>query len=236
MILALLLAGCAPTPADIKFDGKPQMVVHSKDPVEVEKASVVDKDGKPIDPQPTVSWTVTPPTVATLAGSKVTPLANGEAKVEAAVGELKKSYTLKVALPDAIEIAGLTGPIGVGGKVKLMATVKAGADPVKEAKVEWKSSDDTKATVSATGEVEGKAVGTAKITAKSGDLMKDVDVTVDASVPVVADAKAPPPPAGAPDAKAPPPPPGKPGDAKGPPPGGKPPVAPPPGQGKGTSR
>jgi hypothetical protein len=180
LTLFSLLVGCSPEPASIKFNGEPTMTVHTLDAVDVEKATVMDKDGKALDPQPTVSWTVNPPTVAKLDGAKVVPVGNGDASVTAQVGEVKNQYKFVVALPDKVEIAGYTAgtPWPVGQSTTLTATVKAGDATVDGQKVEWSSSDANIAEVDANGAVMGKAEGAATITAKSGDLSATVDVTI----------------------------------------------------------
>ena len=228
-LLALFLIGCAPEPASIKFDGKPEVVAHTKDAVAVQKATVLDKDGKALDPQPTVSWKVDPGTVAKLDGTKVTPVGNGEASVEAAVGTVKGTYKFKVAFPDKVEIAGYSAPVGVGATATLTANVMAGADKVDGQTVTWTSSDDTKAKVDASGVVTGVAEGTAKIVATAGELKAEQEVTVGAAA-ATADAGTPAPGAKAPakvEEKA---------VEKAAPPAPAVVPAPPPGQGKGKNR
>ena len=179
-IVASLLIGCSPEPASIKFDGDATVTVHTMDASPVNKATVLDKDGKALDPQPQINWSVNPASVAKLDGAKVVPVANGEATVEAKVGEVKGSYKFVVALPDKVEIAGYTAgtPWPVGQSTTLTATVKAGDATVDGQKVEWSSSDANIAEVDANGAVMGKAEGAATITAKSGDLSATVDVTI----------------------------------------------------------
>lgn len=226
--LLFLLAGCAPQPASIKFDGKPEVVVHTKDAVAVQKATVLDKDGKAIDPQPTLTWKVDPATVAKYDANKVTPVGNGEATVEASTGTVKGTYKFKVAFPDKVEIAGYSAPVGVGATVNLTASVMAGADKVDGQTIAWMSSDETKAKVDASGVVTGVAEGTATITASAGDLKATQDVTVGAAA-ATADAKpADPKAAGKPEAK--------PAEVKKEEPKAAPVVTPPPGQGKGRNR
>ena len=106
MFFTLALLACTPEPASIKFEGADSITVNTLDAVDVSKATVLDKDGKALDPQPAITWSVTPATVAKLDGAKVTPVASGEAKVEAKVGEVKGAYKFVVALPDKLEIAG----------------------------------------------------------------------------------------------------------------------------------
>ena len=65
----------------------------------------------------------------------------------------------------AVAVTPSTATIGVGEEVQLTATVTAGQMANKS--VRWTSSDDTKATVSASGIVTGVATGSATITATS---------------------------------------------------------------------
>lgn len=192
-LVASLLIGCAPQPAKITFDGEQAVTVHSLDAVAVNKANVLDKEGKKLEPQPTLTWTVTPATVAKLDKDKVTPVANGEAMVEAKVGEVKGSYKFIVALPDKVEVAGYTAgtPWPVGQTAALTAAVKAGDAVVEGQKVEWSSADANVASVDATGNVTGVAVGKTSITAKSGELTASVEVEITAAVAADAAAAAP---------------------------------------------
>lgn len=179
-----LLVGCAPEPASIKFTGEPTVSVHTMDSVPVNKATVLDKEGKAIDPQPKLTWKVTPDTVAKLDEAKgvVTPAGNGEASVEASVGTVKGSYKFVVALPDKVEIAGYTGPVGVGASVTLTGTVKAGDTAIAGQTVTWSTSDDKVATVDAGGIVTGVAVGKATITGTNNALSSTVEVEVSDAV------------------------------------------------------
>lgn len=181
-LLALALTGCAPTPASISFEGGPTVTVHSLDAVAVSKATVKDADGKALEPQPTdLTWSVNPATVATLDKTMVKPVGNGEATVEAKVGDVKASYKFVVALPDKVEIAGYTAgtPVAVGGTQALTANVMAGADKVDGVATTWESANTAVATVdAATGTVTAVAAGTSTITVKAGELSATVDVTV----------------------------------------------------------
>lgn len=180
-LLALALTGCSPTPASIKFDGEPTATVHTLDAVAVKKATVLDADGKPLDPQPTdLSWSVNPATVATLDKTNVKPVGNGDATVEAKVGDVKASYKFVVALPDKVEIAGYTAgtPVAVGATQALTAAVMAGADKVDGTTITWESANTAVATVDASGMVTGVTLGTSTIKATAGELSATVDVTI----------------------------------------------------------
>lgn len=192
MFALLALIACSPEPASIKFDGEPTVTVHTMDAVAVNKATVMDKDGKALEPQPQIAWSVTPDTVAKLDGAKVTPVAAGEASVEAKVGEIKASYKFVVAPPDKVEIAGYDAAKAwpVGAAAPLTAAVKAGDAVVEGQTVAWSSSDVNIADVDATGNVTGKAEGKATITATSGTLTATVEVTIGGAV-ATADGAAP---------------------------------------------
>lgn len=192
--LLALFVGCAPTPASIKFDGDAKVSVHKLDQVAMLKATVLDADGKAIEPQPALTWTVTPVTVAKLEGAKVTPIANGEATVAASVGTVKNQYAFVVALPDKVEIAGYTAgtawPVGQPGP--LTAVVKSGDTVVVGETITWSTSADTVATVAADGIVTGVAPGTVTITATSGAFSAPIEVTIgDAAAIAATEAAAP---------------------------------------------
>ncbi|MFZ5479708.1 MAG: Ig-like domain-containing protein [Myxococcota bacterium] len=194
MVALLALFACSPEPASIKFDGEPTVTVHAMDAVAVQKATVLDADGKALEPQPTLTWTVNPPAVAKLDGAKVAPVANGEATVEAAVGAVKNQYKFVVALPDKVEIAGYTAgtPWPAGQSAKLEGKVMAGDKAVEGQTVTWSSNNEAVATVAADGTVNGVADGTATITATAGTLTATVDVTIGGAVAAApADAAAP---------------------------------------------
>ena len=185
VLLATLFTACSPEPATIKFDGEPTVTVNTMDAVDVSKATVLDKDGKALEPQPALAWSVTPATVAKLDGAKVTPVAAGEATVEAKVGEIKANYKFVVAHPNKLEIAGYDAatPVPVGGTAALTGTVKADEAVVAGQAVAWSSSDAAIAEVdAATGAVTGKAEGKAVITATSGALTATMEVTVGGAV------------------------------------------------------
>lgn len=191
-LVAALLIGCSPEPASIKFAGEPTVTVHTMDAVPVNKATVLDKEGKALEPQPALTWKATPDTVAGLDAAKgqLTPKANGEATVEATVGTVKGTYKFVVALPDKVEIAGYTPGTAwpVGQAAQLTATVKAGDAAVDGQAVTWESSNAAVATVDDKGNVMGVAEGTATIKATSGTLSASVDVTIGGAPAVAADA------------------------------------------------
>ncbi len=182
--ILIALVGCSPEPASIKFDGEQTVTVHTLDAAAMNKATVLDKEGKALDPQPKLACSVNPASVAKLDGEKVAPVANGEATVECKVGEVKGAYKFVVALPDKVEVAGYdaTQAWAVGASTQLTATVKAGDAAVEGQTVAWSSSDANIAEVDANGNVLGKAEGKATVTATSGTLTASVEVTIGGAV------------------------------------------------------
>ena len=83
-----------------------------------------------------------------------------------------------------IETSQKTASIKVGDTRNItVSAVPSDADNSNDvvSAVTWSSSDDTKATVSATGVITGVAEGTATITATSGSFTATVAVTVTAA-------------------------------------------------------
>lgn len=102
MLFLFLFPGCAPEPASITFDGGNEgVVVHARDGVPVKRAVVHDRDGKALDPQPYLTWSVDRPDVVALNGGTLVPVGDGVAHVEASIpGYLSASYAFEVELAD----------------------------------------------------------------------------------------------------------------------------------------
>lgn len=92
-------------------------------------------------------------------------------------------FTTKTAVVavTSVELTPATVSVEIGSKTQLTATVKPAGATNKN--VTYSSSDDTKATVSATGEVTGVAEGTATITVTTEDGNKTATSTVTVPVP-----------------------------------------------------
>lgn len=84
-----------PAPAAIVLGGGVD-AVFSVAPVPLRAATVTDRDGASLDPQPVVSWTIEPSSVARLEGERLIPLANGTATVTAVSSGVRASYSLVV--------------------------------------------------------------------------------------------------------------------------------------------
>ena len=117
-----------------------------------------------------VTWKSSDAAVATVdANGKVTGVAAGEAIITVTTEDGGKTATCKVTvkpnLVSEITLAALA--IYVGESKAITATVKP--DDATNKTLTWKSSDETVATVDATGKVTGKKIGTATITATAQD-------------------------------------------------------------------
>ena len=186
-LLIGLLVGCGQTPADITFAGEPMMTVHTTDAVAANVATVVDAEGKKLETQPAVVWTVTPDSVAKLDGDKIVPVADGDAKVKACAGEICSEYDFKVAMPNDIAVTGVDGvEWKTGATAQLAAKVLAGETEIPGQKVTWTSDNAAVATVDESGKVTVVAPGAATITATAGTLSEATALTIVDAVAVPA--------------------------------------------------
>ena len=117
-----------------------------------------------------VTWKSDKPEIATVdANGKVTAVKVGEATITVTTEDGGKTATCKVTvkpnLVSEITLAALA--IYVGESKAVTATVKP--DDATNKALTWTSSDETVATVDATGKVTGKKIGTATITATAQD-------------------------------------------------------------------
>ncbi|MBA2320461.1 MAG: Ig-like domain-containing protein [Deltaproteobacteria bacterium] len=179
-ILAMLV-GCGQTPAAVTFDGAPSVTAHTTEPIAVQKAVVVDADKKPLADQPKdLKWTVTPDSVAKLDGTNVVPVGNGDAVVKACATEtVCGEYTVKVSMPDDLEVTGVDGvEWKIGATAQLAAKVMAGEVEVTGQKVTWTSDAPAVATVDESGKVTAVTAGNATVTAQSGAISTPVTLTI----------------------------------------------------------
>jgi hypothetical protein len=176
-----LLVGCGQTPAGVTFDGEPVVTASTNAPIPVQKATVVDAEKKPLAEQPKeLKWTVTPDSVAKLDGTNVVPVGNGDAVVKACATDTAcGQYTVKVAMPDDIEVTGVDGvEWKIGTTAQLAAKVMAGEVEVTGQKVTWTSDNPAVVTVDETGKVTAVTGGTATVTAQSGAISTPVSLTI----------------------------------------------------------
>jgi hypothetical protein len=180
MFFVASLVGCGQVPADVKFAGDEKVTVYTTDAVQVQGATVNDKDGKALDPQPELKWSVSDESVAKLEGDKLTPVKSGATQVKAcATDTVCKEYSFVVALPEKVVLSGADGVSwAVGSTATLTAKVMSGEIEVPGQTVTWTSDNPAIATVDNAGLVTAVAAGTAKITATAGALTADLPLTI----------------------------------------------------------
>jgi uncharacterized protein YjdB len=121
----------------------------------------------------------TDPNVATVdAKGTVAAVKSGSATVEIKGGEKSAKVPVEVSIPAAIAVKGPITLTGLGSKAEAEATVQDDAGrPVSGAAVEFTSADPNIAEV-AGNTVTAKAVGSTSLTATSGALRQQIEVTV----------------------------------------------------------
>ena len=133
-------------------------------------------------PAPQGTWSVSPATVATItAFGFLTTLTEGTAVVTATAGAIQGSVQVPVVpVPVAkVDVTPPTADIGRGEVLQLVAVPRdrsGGALPGRA--IQWRSSDTTRATVSATGTVRTLQPGNVTISATSDGVQGQVTVTV----------------------------------------------------------
>lgn len=128
----------------------------------------------------TITWTSSNTSVASVSGGKVTALSAGTAVITAKSNNGKTaSCTVTVKNPavnaTSIKLDKTATGLGVGETITLRATTNP-----SNATVTWTSSNTSVVTVS-NGKITGKKVGTATITAASGNVRATCSVTVKAA-------------------------------------------------------
>lgn len=178
-MFVVALIGCGQVPAEVKFAGEENVTVYTTDAVAPNAATVLDKEGKALETQPALTWTVAPDSVAKLEADKIVPVASGKATVKACAGEVCKEYGFVVALPDKVVVTGADGvEFKVGTEVQLAAKVMSGEIEVPGQTVAFTIDNATIATVDAAGKVMPLAAGAATITATAGALTATVPLNV----------------------------------------------------------
>ncbi len=158
-------------------------------------ASAADADGAALD-RP-VAWSSSDPAVASVAPSgMLVGVAGGSARVVARVEGVSREVAVTVeagvaavALHRQGDTASVTGiDLDLGDAVTLEATVtdRAGR-PVTDEPVRWLSSSSAVAEVDRSGQVTGRGVGRAVVTASAGGVSHEVTVDVRRPAPRVAD-------------------------------------------------
>jgi len=129
-------------------------------------ATPKDVDGATVTGK-TVTWTSSDQSIATVVGGVVTAVKAGAVTITAAVGSVQGTASVTVMAPVAtIDLAPTPDTIVIGGTSQLTATIKdAAGNVLTDRAVTWTSDNDLIASVSSTGLVTSKSVGSATITA-----------------------------------------------------------------------
>jgi len=140
-----------------------------------------DASGNPITEKPSV-WFAAPFDLAKAdENGTVSFYQPGEVTVGALIGG-KPAFTKVIVKPAAvkiIEIDPITGPVLVGGTLKLNATARVSTgDPRRDVLIAWSSDNPAVATVDAAGVVTGVSTGKATLKATSGSGTGAVTVNV----------------------------------------------------------
>ncbi|HEX9886833.1 MAG TPA: protein kinase, partial [Longimicrobiales bacterium] len=149
------------------------------------EATPVDKRGAPLDGR-TVAWYSSAPEVAVVeAEGEVRAVAEGSARLVAAVDGIESAVELGV-LPERVARLGLSSPperIVPGDRFVLRATAQGASGVIlTDPTVTWSSTDARVASVSPRGEVVAKRVGSASVVARVEQRSAPVEASVDISV------------------------------------------------------
>ena len=129
----------------------------------------------------TATWSSSNPSVASVSGGAVSGLAPGVAEITVSIEGKTAKATITVELPGvaSITVSPQRNYVQVGSTVQLTAVLRdASGSQINGRTVVWTSSDDSKATVSASGIVTGKAPGTVTISATSDGKVGTAPVTI----------------------------------------------------------
>ncbi|MFY0569107.1 Ig-like domain-containing protein [Archangium lansingense] len=142
-------------------------------------AQALTADGKPVE-KAEIAFASTNDKVATVdATGKVTAVKSGSANISVTSGEVSASAPVEVIIPSAILIKGAPFTLtGLDSDATVEAEVQDDAGrPVKDAKLEFSAADANVVQVEG-NRLVAKAVGTAKVTATSGKLTQEFEVSV----------------------------------------------------------
>jgi trimeric autotransporter adhesin len=140
-----------------------------------------DRNGDVVEGRP-VSWTSEHSTIAVVNGSgQVTGVGPGSTSVTASVDgqSAKATVTVDPVSVASVRISPTTASLTLGGTRQFAATpLAANGDPITGRTVNWSSSRPDVASVSASGLVEAKALGSAKITATVGGKSAEASINI----------------------------------------------------------
>jgi len=129
-------------------------------------ATPKDADGATVTGK-SIAWSSSDQSIATVANGVVTGVKPGSVTIIAAVGSVQGQATVAVMAPvSSVELSPPTATIVIGGTQQLTATLKdAAGNVLTDRTITWTSDNDLIASVSTSGFVTSKSVGSATITA-----------------------------------------------------------------------
>jgi uncharacterized protein YjdB len=181
--MAVSLIGCAPKPASIEITPS-DVVANSVDEAPALTARVLDDKGQEIA-DAKAAWSSSAADVAEVdaATGALTIKASGKAEITAAVGEVKGTAAVTVALFKTLKAEADAVALKVGEAKAVGAKVLDEKDQPVEGEIAWASADEKIATVGPKGEITGVAAGATVVTATAKALKAEVKVDVQSAGP-----------------------------------------------------
>lgn len=166
----------AKQPVDLILPGDPVTAI-GPDPLTLPAPLVARKMGAPAPSEEPVLWTVSPPSLGSVAGDRFTPGTPGAGRLEACVEELCAGLDLNVLIADEIAIQPRKVEARLWTPTTLSATARwKGLDQALP--ITWSSSNEAVVTVDASGQATPVGAGTATIRAEGGGAFETMNVQV----------------------------------------------------------
>lgn len=179
LLAAAAMAACGPSVKKVAVD-PPSAALDQKGATAVLKATARDEKDRPVTEGVKVAWTSSAPLVASVdEGGRVTALKSGEATITAAVGEVKGTAKVSVAIPATVALApaSLALKAGESATFDLKVADDSGKPLPAPRTAVWSSTDPAVATVVG-GRVAAVGGGKAVVSASVGALKAEAPVTV----------------------------------------------------------
>jgi uncharacterized protein YjdB len=183
VLAVVCLIGCAPTPSSIEITPS-DVVVNSVDEAPALAARVLDDKGQEI-PDVKAAWSSSAPEVAEIdaATGALTIKVSGKAEITAAVGEVKSTVAVTVALYKSLKAEAEALTLKIGEVKPIAVQILDDKDQPVEGEITWATADEKIATVGPKGEVTAVAAGATVVTATAKALKAEVKIEVQAAGP-----------------------------------------------------
>jgi uncharacterized protein YjdB len=180
-MLALMLAACGDNVATVKVEPA-AATISAKDGTVLLKASPLDSKGEQVVNALTqIKWSSADANIATVDAGKIVAKKSGDVVITAAVGDVKGTAKVTVAIPAKLVIE--PGGVEIEGVGKLVPVAGKATDelnrPIKESDLQiiWSTSDVSVATVE-DGKIKSMGAGEATITGTVKALKANATVKV----------------------------------------------------------